>query len=141
MSIGHFAEVLDINRKSFSCPCESLVLINPRFSREFRLHTDASKEAAISNGSALLQNLQASEPFRFWAIDYMGLLPEANRCNKHILVLPNGIHEAFAAPNQKVSTVTKILVDGVLNRFRPSVVLHSDQRANFEATLMHKVCS
>ena len=85
--------------------------------------------------------LQASEPFRFWAIDYMGLLPETNRCNKHILVLPNGIHEAFAAPNQKVSTVTKILVDGVLNRFRPPVVLHSDQGVNFEGTLIHKVCS
>ena len=61
----------------------------------------------------------------------MGPLPEANRCNKHILVLPNGIHEAFPTPNQKASTVTKVLVDGVLNRFRPPVVLHSDQGANF----------
>ena len=68
----------------------------------------------------------------------MGPLPEANRCNKHILVLPNGIHEALAAPNQKASTVTKILVDGVLNRFRPPVVLHSDQGANFESTLMKR---
>ena len=61
----------------------------------------------------------------------MGPLPEANRCNKHILVLPNGIHEAFPTPNQKASTVTKILVDGVLNHFRPLQILH-------ESTLMHK---
>ena len=40
-----------------------------------------------SNGTALLQSLQVSEPFTFWALDYMGPLPETNRGNKHILVL------------------------------------------------------
>ena len=40
-----------------------------------------------SNGTAPLQSLQVSEPFTFWALDYMGPLPETNRGNKHILVL------------------------------------------------------
>jgi hypothetical protein len=31
-----------------------------------------------------LQSLQVSEPFTFWALDYMGPLPETNRGNKHI---------------------------------------------------------
>ncbi len=32
-----------------------------------------------NNGTAPLQSLQVSEPFTFWALDYMGLLPETNR--------------------------------------------------------------
>jgi hypothetical protein len=37
-----------------------------------------------SEGTASLQSLQVSEPFTFWALDYMGPLPETNRGNKHI---------------------------------------------------------
>ena len=48
--------------------------------------------------------------------------------------------EAFPTPDQKASTVAKILVDRVFSRFGLPVVLHSDQGANFESTLMHEVC-
>ena len=40
-----------------------------------------------NNGTAPLQSLQVSEPFKFWALDYMGPLPETHRGNKHIFVL------------------------------------------------------
>ena len=96
-----------------------------------------------NNGTAPLQSLQVSEPFTFWALDYMGPLPETHRGNKHILVLMDHFTkwcEAFPTPDQKASTVAKILVDRVFSRFRPPVVLHSDQGANFESTLMHEVC-
>ena len=43
-----------------------------------------------NNGTAPLQSLQVSEPFTFWALDYMGPLPETHRGNKHILA--KGIH-------------------------------------------------
>ena len=81
-----------------------------------------------SNGTAPLQSLQVSEPFTFWALDYMGPLPETNRGNKHILVLMDHFTkwcEPFPMPYQKASTVTKILVR-VFSRFGPPVVLHSD---------------
>jgi len=50
-----------------------------------------------------------SEPVTFWAIDYMGPLPETARENKHILVV--GDHfakwcEAFPTQDQKAQTVT-----------------------------------
>lgn len=96
-----------------------------------------------NNGAAPLQSLEVSEPFTFWAVDYMGPLPETNRGNKHILVLMDHFTkwcEAFPTADQKASTVAKILVDRVFSRFGPPVVLHSDQGANFESTLMHEVC-
>jgi transposase InsO family protein len=73
----------------------------------------------------------------------MGPLPETNCGNKHILVLMDHFTkwcEAFPTPDQKASTVAKILVDRVFSRFGPPVVLHSDQGANVESRLMHEVC-
>ena len=96
-----------------------------------------------NNGTAPLQSLQVSEPFTFWTLVYMGPLPETHRGTKHILVLMDHFTkwcEAFPTPDQKASTVAKILVDRVFSRFGPPVVLHSDQGANFESTLMHEVC-
>ena len=96
-----------------------------------------------NNGTAPLQSLQVSEPFTFWALDYMGPLPETHCGNKHILVLMDHFTkwcEAFPTPDQKASTIAKILVDRVFSRFGPPVVLHSDQGANFKSTLMHEVC-
>ncbi len=98
---------------------------------------------SFSTGSAPLQSIEVSEPFTFWALDYMGPLPETGRGNRHILVLMDHFTkwcEAFPTPDQKASTVAKLLVDKVFSRFGPPVVLHSDQGANFESTLMHEVC-
>ena len=70
-------------------------------------------------------------------------LPETRRGNKHILVLMDHFTkwcEAFPTADQKAPTVAKILVDRVFSRFGPSTVLHSDQGANFESSLMHEVC-
>ena len=92
--------------------------------------------------SSSWDKIAPSEPFTFWALDYMGPLPETHRGNKHILVLMDHFTkwcEAFPTPDQKASTVAKILVDRVFSRFGPPVVLHSDQGANFESTLMHEV--
>ena len=100
-------------------------------------------EPTANNGTATIQTLEVSEPFTFCALDYMGLLPESSRGNKHILVLMDHFTkwcEAFFTSDQKAATVAKILVDRVLSRFGPPVVLHSDQGANFESTLMLEVC-
>ena len=101
------------------------------------------KEPTAHNGKAPLQSLEVSEPFTFWAMDYMGPLPETTRGNRYILVLMDHFTkwcEAFPTKDQKASTVAKILVEKVFSRFGPPVVLHSDQGANFESNLMHELC-
>ena len=89
-----------------------------------------------------LQSIQVSEPFVFWAMDYIGPIKETDRGNKHILVLMDHFTkwcEAFPTKDQKASTVAHILVSRVFSRFGPPTVLHSDQGHNFDSTLMHEV--
>ena len=65
----------------------------------------------LNNNDAPTQSIEVSEPFTFWALDYMGPLPETSRGNKHILVLMDHFTkwcEAFPTPNQKASTVAKL---------------------------------
>ena len=96
-----------------------------------------------NNGPIPLQSLEVGEPFTFWALDYMGPLPETRRGNKHILALMDHFTkwcETFSTADKNASTVAKIFIDRVFSRFGPPVVLHSDQGSNFESTLMHEVC-
>jgi hypothetical protein len=77
-------------------------------------------------------------------MDYMGLLPETGRGNKHILVVVDHFTkwcEKFATPDQKASTVAPLLVSRILSRFGPPSVLHSNQGRNFESTLLHEICN
>ena len=73
----------------------------------------------------------------------MGLLPETSRGNKYILVVVDLFTkwcEAFATPDQKVSTVAPLSVSRIFSQFGPPAVLHSDQGRNFESTLLHEIC-
>ena len=91
---------------------------------------------------APLRQIEVSEPFVFWAMDYMGPIKETDRGNKHILVLMDHFTkwcEAFPSKDQKASTVARILVSSVFSRFGPPTVLHSDQGRNFDSTLMHEI--
>ena len=91
---------------------------------------------------APLKPIQVSEPFLFWALDYMGPLSETANGNRHILVMMDHFTkwcEALSTKDQKASTVAKILVSWVFSRFGPPVVLHSDQGRNFDSTLMHEI--
>ena len=93
-------------------------------------------------GKAPLQPIQVSEPFVFWALDYMGPLQETSSGNKHILVVMDHFTkwcEAFATKDQKAKTVAKILVSRLFSRFGPPTVIHSDQGKNFSSILMHEV--
>jgi len=92
---------------------------------------------------APLRSMVINEPYTFWAIDYMGLLPETARGNKHILVV--GDHftkwcEAFPTQDQKAQTVANILVSRLFSRFGPLQILHSDQGTNFESNLINSIC-
>ena len=91
---------------------------------------------------APLQPMVISAPFTFWAMDYLGPLPETARGNKHKLVV--GDHctkwcEAFLTQDQKVQTVANILVLRLFSHFGPPQILHSDQGTNFESNLIKRV--
>ena len=91
---------------------------------------------------APLKPIEVSEPFVFWALDYMGPLPETAGGNRHILVMMDHFTkwcEAFATKDQKASTVAHILVSRVFARFGPPTIIHSDQGKNFDSTVMHEV--
>ena len=50
-------------------------------------HACAQRKIATHNNKAPTQHIEVGEPFTFWAIDYMGPLPETARGNRHILVM------------------------------------------------------
>ena len=106
-------------------------------------HACAQRKIATHNNKAPTQHIEVGEPFTFWAMDYMGPLPETARGNRHILVMTDHFSkwcEAFATKDQKASTVANILLHKVFSRFGPPTVLHSDQGANFESNLIHELC-
>ena len=92
---------------------------------------------------APLQSIDVSEPFVFWAMDYMGPLPETTQGNRHLLVVMDHFSkwcEIFPTKDQKARTVAETLVSKVFSRFGPPTVIHSDQGRNFESNLMHEIC-
>ena len=73
----------------------------------------AQRKIATHNNKAPTQHIEVGEPFTFWAIDYMGPLPETARGNRHILVMMDHFSkwcEAFPTKDQKASTVANILL-------------------------------
>ena len=44
------------------------------------------RKTPTDNNKAPQQTIEVGEPFTFWAMDYMGPLPETSRGNRHILV-------------------------------------------------------
>lgn len=102
------------------------------------------KNSPVNRNKAPLGHIAVSQPFTFWAMDYMGPLPETSRGNKHILVVVDHFTkwcEAFATSDQKASTVAPLLISRIFSRFGPPRVLHSDQGRNFESTLLHEICN
>ena len=120
----------------------------PHMKSFIQSYVNSCKECIESKTSctkrqAPLQPHVISKPFTFWAMDYMGPLPETARGNKHILVV--GDHftkwcEAFPTQDQKAQTVANILVSRLFSRFGPPQILHSDQGTNFESNLIKSIC-
>ena len=66
-------------------------------------------------------------PFIFWAMDYMGPLPETSQGNKHLLVLMDHFTKwckVFPTRDQKAHTIAEILVSKVFSRFDLPAVLY-----------------
>eukprot|EP00794_Sanderia_malayensis_P002386 gene2386-biopygen1273 len=103
-----------------------------------RCHICAQNKLDPRHRRAPLQSIEVNEPFVFWAMDYMGPLPDMTGGNKHLLVVMDHFTkwcEVFATRDQKARTVAEVFF-----RFGPHTILHSDQGRNFEGNLMQEVC-
>ena len=83
----------------------------------------AQRKIATHNNKAPTQHIEVGEPFTFWAIEYMGPLPETARGNRHILVMMDHFskwcEKAFPTNDQKAITDANILLHKVFSRFGP----------------------
>ena len=92
--------------------------------------TSAQKKFGADNNKAPVQSIEVNEPFVFWAMDYMGPLPETLFGNKHLLVVIEHFTkwcEAFSTRDQRALTVADILVTRIFSRFGPPLIIQSDQ--------------
>jgi transposase InsO family protein len=81
-------------------------------------------------------------PFESVAIDIDGPFPKSNKGNRYLLFAMDYFTkwpEVYAIPNQEASTVADTLVTNFFCRFGVPMVLHSDQRRNFESRIMQEV--
>ena len=82
----------------------------------------AERKHGPHSNKAPPQTIEVNEPFVFWAMDYMGPLPETAHGNKHLLVIMDHFTkwcEAFPTKDQRASTVAELLVSRVFSRFGP----------------------
>ena len=89
----------------------------------------------MHNNTAPLQSIDINEPFAFWAMDYMGPLPEISSGSKPWLVVMDHFTkwcEVFPTKDQNVSTIADILVTRVFSRLGPPTIIHSDQGRNLK---------
>lgn len=109
-----------------------------------KCNTCATTKGPRTRSRGELKKYNVGLPFERIAIDVAGPFPETHKGNKYILVAMDYFSkwpEAFAIPNQEVTTVAKILVDNVFSRFGVPLELHSDQGRNFESKVFQKMCA
>ena len=96
-----------------------------------------------SHEKAPLVNIPVGGPFERVAVDVIGPLPLTERGNKLIVVFTDYLTkwtECFCVPDQKATTIAKVLVEGVICRHSAPVELLSDQGTNFLSEVVQKVC-
>jgi len=74
--------------------------------------------------------------------ELLGKRTKMRHGNKHILVICDYFTrwtEAYALPNKEAATVAKVLVSEWICRYGVPDAIHSDQGANFEASLFAEV--
>ena len=77
-------------------------------------------------------------------LDILGPLTESSLGNKYILVVSDYFTkwvEACPMPNQEIVTIANVLVNEFISRFGVQLLLHSDQRSQFESSLFQELCS
>ncbi|KAH9078578.1 hypothetical protein Ae201684P_019659 [Aphanomyces euteiches] len=81
-------------------------------------------------------------PFNFLVVDALGPFPITPRENRYVLIFIDYFTrwpEAFAVPDLKTSTFTRVLIDEVLCRYGVPERLLSDRGTNFVSELAHSM--
>ena len=89
------------------------------------------------------RHLYSGRPWQRLAVDLVGPMPKTPRGNHQILVVSDHFTRwahAVAIPDGTAATVARALVEHVFCPWGLPEVLHSDQGAQFESTLMAEVC-
>ena len=92
------------------------------------------RKGSVPSANAPLQSISSNRPFELAAMDFMEL-PRSENGNKYCLVVSDYYTrwpEAFALPDQRASTVARVLVDGIVSRHGVPSTLHSDQGGSFD---------
>ena len=92
---------------------------------------------------APLRPIPSGNPMQRIHIDIVGPLPRSRRGNHYILTVQCSFTkwaEAFAIPNQRATTVAKVLVRNWICRFGVPDSIHSDQGRNFESNVFGEMC-
>lgn len=101
-----------------------------------------SKEEGVSSKTRL-GTVGASRPWEVLAMDFTLLDP--SRDGKETVLIVTDVFSKFAlafpTKNQRASTVAKILVEEIFNRFGIPERVHSDQGRNFESQLVNELCT
>jgi transposase InsO family protein len=89
-----------------------------------------------------MNQYNVAAPFERIAIDVAGPFPLSDQRNRYLLIAMDYFTkwpEAYALPNQEVSTVAEALVTNFFCRFGIPQELHSDQDRNFESRLLQEI--
>lgn len=119
----------------------------PGLYEDVNQHVARCKRCAMGKEEGLrsktrLGTVEASKPWQVLAMDFT-LLDPARDGKENVLIVTDVFSKfAFAFPtkNQKATTVAKILVEEIFNRFGIPERLHSDQGRNFEGQLVQSLC-
>ena len=105
--------------------------------------SDSYMRKSTKKYRAPLHPIETGFPFERIAMDIMSPLSKTGRGNKYILVVSDYFTkwlEAFAIPDQSATTVARVLIKDIYSRYGMPYIIHSDQGANFETTLIKKIC-
>ena len=104
----------------------------------------ARRKGPAVNPRAPLMSVPIGSPMEMLAMDILGPLPVSKKGNRYLLVVSDYYKkwpEVFPLPDQKATTVAKVLYNKVIATFGVPLVLHSDQGRNFEGSMMRELCS
>ena len=102
----------------------------------------ASRRGPARKIRASLSQYNVGAPMERLAIDLLGPLSQSKQGNKYILITADYFKwvEAYPLVNPEAVTVAEVLIREFIRRFGVSLILHFDQRRNFESAVFSEMC-
>ena len=104
----------------------------------------ARRKGPAVNPRAPVMSVPIGSSMEMLVMGILGPLPVSNKGNRYLLVISDYYTkwpEVFPLPNQKATTVAKVLYNEMILRFGVPLVLHIDQGSNYDGSVMRELCS